>query len=81
MATAATYVLNRWRSSGGVVAPIPATPYPNDRYQTKMIWWDRRNFINHAEPKQVAKILMETEQLSKKVRRRDDVACIWEAAV
>jgi hypothetical protein len=37
MATAATYVLNRWRSSGGVVAPIPATPYPNDRYQTKMI--------------------------------------------
>jgi hypothetical protein len=46
-----------------------------------MIWWDRRNFINHAEPKQVAKILMETEQLSKKVRRRDDVACIWEAAV
>jgi hypothetical protein len=81
MATAATYVLNRWRSSGGVVAPIPATPYPNDRYQTKMIWWDRRNFINHAEPKQVAKILMETEQLSKEVRRRDDVACIWEAAV
>jgi hypothetical protein len=57
------------------------SPYPNDRYQTKMIWWDRRNFINHAEPKQVAKILMETEQLSKEVRRRDDVACIWEAAV
>ena len=81
MATAATYMLNRWRSSGGVVAPIPATPYPNDRYQTKMIWWDRRDFINHAEPKQVAKILMETEQLSKEIRRSGDVACIWEAAV
>lgn len=29
MATAAAYVLNRWRSSGGVVAPISATPYPD----------------------------------------------------
>ena len=50
MATAAAYVLNRWRSSGGVVAAIPATPYPDERYQTKMIWWDRRDFVNHAEP-------------------------------
>ena len=37
MATAA-YALNRWRSSGGVVAGIPATPYPDERYQTKMMW-------------------------------------------
>jgi hypothetical protein len=29
MATAAAYVLNRWRSAGGVVAGIPAAPYPN----------------------------------------------------
>jgi hypothetical protein len=81
MATAATYVLNRWRSSGGVVAPIPATPYPNDRYQTKMIWWDRRDFINHAEPKQVAKILIETEQLTREVRRRGDLAVSWRDVV
>jgi hypothetical protein len=63
MATAAAYVLNRWRSSGGVVAAIPATPYPNERYQTKMMWWNRRDFVNYAEPEQVAKILMETKQL------------------
>jgi hypothetical protein len=79
--TAATYVLNRWRSSGGVVAPIPATPYPDDRYRTKMIWWDRRDFINHAEPEQVAKILMETERLTGEVRRRGDVPLTWEAVV
>jgi hypothetical protein len=63
MATAAAYALNRWRSSGGVVAGIPATPYPDERYQTKMMWWNRRDFVNHAEPEQVAKILMEITQL------------------
>jgi hypothetical protein len=65
MATAAAYVLNRWRTSGGVVAGIPATPYPDERYQTKMIWWNRRDFVSHAEPAQVAKILTETSQLSR----------------
>jgi hypothetical protein len=65
MATAAAYVLNRWRSSGGVVAGIPATPYPDERYQTKMIWWNRRDFVTHAEPGQVAKILTETSQLTR----------------
>jgi hypothetical protein len=65
MATAAAYVLNRWRSSGGVVAGIPATPYPSERYQTKMIWWNRRDFVSHAEPAQVAKILTETSQLTR----------------
>jgi hypothetical protein len=65
MATAASYVLNRWRSSGGVVAGIPATPYPDERYQTKMIWWNRRDFVTHAEPAQVAKILTETSQLTR----------------
>jgi hypothetical protein len=65
MATAAAYVLNRWRTSGGVVAAIPATPYPNERYQTKMMWWDRRDFVNHAQPEQVAKIHTETRQLTQ----------------
>ncbi|UQX12207.1 hypothetical protein [Candidatus Mycobacterium methanotrophicum] len=74
MATAATYVLNRWRSSGGVVAPIPATPYPDDRYRTKMIWWDRYDFINHAEPKQAARILTENDQLTSELYRRGDLA-------
>ncbi len=64
MATAAAYVLNRWRSSGGIIAPIPATPYPDERYQTKLIWWDRRNFLDHAQPHQAAKVLSETHAIS-----------------
>ncbi len=70
MATAAAYALNRWRSSGGVVAGIPATPYPDERYQTKMMWWNRSDFVNCAEPAQVAKILMETNLLTQEFYRR-----------
>jgi hypothetical protein len=70
MATAAAYVLNRWRSSGGVVASIPAAPYPDERYQTKMMWWNRRDFVNHAEPNQVSKILTETRQLTQEFQRQ-----------
>ncbi len=70
MATAAAYVLNKWRSSGGVVAPIPAAPYPDERYQTKMMWWNRRTFVDHAEPQQVAKILVETQRLTNEYYRQ-----------
>jgi hypothetical protein len=65
LATSAPHVLERWRSSGGVVASIPATPYPDQRYRTKMMWWDKRTFANHAEPEQVSKILVETDALMK----------------
>jgi hypothetical protein len=73
MATAGAYVLDRWQSSGGVVAKIAPTPYPDERYQTKMMWWDRRTFTKYADPEQVSKILQETLALS---RRQDDVADI-----
>jgi hypothetical protein len=65
MATAATHVLDRWLSSGGVVASkIPAAPYPDRRYQTRMMWWDRRTFLDHAEPEQASKIVAETVSLT-----------------
>lgn len=54
VATAAAYVLKRWLSSGGVLAKIPATPYPDERYQTKMMWWDRLTVAHHADPKQLS---------------------------
>jgi hypothetical protein len=65
MATAAAYVLERWKSSGGVVAPIPAAPYPTENYHTKMMWWDRRTFANHGEPDQIAKILAEMSTVAR----------------
>lgn len=73
MATAAAHVLDRWRSSGGVVASIPAAQYPDERYRTKMMWWDRRTFAKHAEPEQVSKILREIVDLNSPWHRADDI--------
>lgn len=71
VATAGSHVLNRWRSSGGVVATkVPATPYPDDRYRTKMMWWDRSTFTNDAEPEQVSKIFTETAILARQLESR-----------
>ncbi len=66
MATAGDYVLNRWRSSGGVVAEhIPPTPYPDDRYRTRMMWWDRRTFTSLSEPEQLQKMLTEMDTIRR----------------
>jgi hypothetical protein len=69
VATAASYVLKRWLSSGGTLAAkIPATPYPDHRYQTKIAWWDRCIFANHADPKQLSVFFAEQKEL-----RLDDI--------
>ncbi|BBX47752.1 hypothetical protein GCM10009641_19500 [Mycobacterium cookii] len=73
MCTAATAILNTWRSSGPVVAAIPATPYPDERYRTKMLWWNRRDFFNHAQPRQIAKIVEETKELLHEQFRRGQI--------
>ena len=53
------------------MASIPAAPYPNERYQTKMMWWDRSDFVNHAiRPTQVSKILTETTYLTQEYYRQ-----------
>jgi hypothetical protein len=68
VASAASYVLKRWLSSGGTLAPrIPATPYPDHRYQTKLAWWDRATFANHADPKQLSLFFSEQKKLADRV--------------
>lgn len=72
MATSAAHVLARWRASGGVVASgIPPTPYPDDRYQTEMMWWNRSTFFNHAEHKQVSTALEEFRLLADHLGEQD----------
>jgi len=73
MCTAATAILNSWRSSGSVVAAIPATPYPTDNYRTKLLWWNRRDFVKYAQPSQLAKIVSETKDLLHEQFRRCQV--------
>lgn len=67
MATAAAHVLKRWLSSGGVLAKIPATPYPDERYQTKMMWWDRSTVAKHADPKQLSAFFRELKLAAPRV--------------
>jgi len=65
VATAASYVLKRWLSSGGVLAAkIPPTPYPDVRYQTRLAWWDRLTFANHAHPRQLAAYLADQRAMT-----------------
>lgn len=70
MATSAAHILEQWRSSGGVVADIPATPYPDERYETKMIVWDRRTFTVHGAADQVGAIFREMAQVQRGLRVR-----------
>ncbi len=77
MATAAAHVLDKWRSSGGVVATrIPATPYPDERYETKMMWWDQAEFTRTAEPQQITATRAENRVLLPLL---DDVGAYGEA--
>ena len=74
MATSASHVLDQWCLSGGVVASkIPAAAYPDERYRTKMMWWDRRTFAHHAEPTQVLKMMSEMTQLTAALDTRGEV--------
>lgn len=51
MATAADHVLARWESSGGRVdSSVPAAAYPDSRYRTRIMWWDRRTLHMDADP-------------------------------
>lgn len=67
MATCAQHVLARWRSSGGVVAPIRSTPYPDERFRTKMMWWDRLTVTSLAAPDQTAKIIAEMSDIGQRL--------------
>lgn len=65
MATAADHVLRRWESSGGRVAEhIPASPYPDNRYRTSLMWWDKQTLAADADPKVYAKMLATSQLLT-----------------
>ena len=64
MATAADHVLQRWESSGGRVnMDIPAAPYPDARYRTRIMWWDRHTLATDADPALYRKMSEEHQHL------------------
>lgn len=69
MCTAATYLLDKWITAGGIVASVPATPYPDERFETKLMLWDRENFVADAGAEQLSKLYLESMQLLHALNR------------
>ncbi len=69
MATSADHSLRRWTSSGGRIdESVPATPYPDERYRTRLMWWDRETLDRTAGPRVVAAMRRGVEQMTTRVR-------------
>lgn len=64
MCTAAGHAMTRWETSGGVLsADVPAVPYPDERYETKLMWWDRSQVSQLLCYETVGALLSESAQL------------------
>lgn len=51
LATSAEHSAGPYVRSGGVVARhIDAVPYPDDRYRTRALWWDRETLAENSDP-------------------------------
>lgn len=64
MCTAAGHAISRWQTSGGVVSGgVAAVPYPDARYETKLMWWDRNQVARLLSDEAVGALLSESDQL------------------
>src|ERR1700712_1678375 len=64
MCTAAGHAMSRWMSGGGVVSvDVAAVPYPDERYETKLLWWDRDQVAGLLSEETVGALRSESAQL------------------
>jgi hypothetical protein len=57
MCSAALYATRRWESTGGrVMEDVEPIPYPNDSYQTTLLWWDAERVALDATGQQWVRI-------------------------
>lgn len=64
--TAAVHAANRWSTVGGCpIEGLLPVAYPDERYQTTLMWWDRRTFDRYCEPDQLARIRAEQRLASR----------------
>ena len=67
--TVATHAVKRWQTTGGVVsANVSPVAYPDNRYRTVLMWWDRETFADLAAVEQLPAIMDESAQLTAGAR-------------
>lgn len=63
--TAAEHAVRRWASSGAQIAnSVEPIPYPDERYRTVMMWWDKDRLAG-ADPGQLRRYRNEAALLSE----------------
>lgn len=70
LGTSAVHTLKLWRATGCVIEEkLTPVPYPDNRYKTTLVWWDRNTFAEHAEVEQLRQIRAEQTQLFSSAQR------------
>lgn len=66
MATAGRHTLERWSSGGGKIdESVAPVPYPDERYSTQVMFWDRNTIDVDAQPDCWARMRHQYGQLVK----------------
>jgi molybdopterin/thiamine biosynthesis adenylyltransferase len=61
----------RWQSTGARASEdLDPVGYPDDRYQTVLLWWDRRRIEELSDPLQWWRVVDERQQLQRSHRPR-----------
>ena len=66
LGTVAAHAVRCWQTTGGVVSrTVTPVAYPDDRYRTAAMWWDRDTYADHTASEQLARLIDESAQLHK----------------
>lgn len=78
LCTAAGHAVPRWQTSGGVIASdVVAVAYPDERYRTVLMWWDRDRIADVVTADQYAALIRESDLLFGRVAA---VPTLWSVA-
>ncbi|AMY18497.1 MULTISPECIES: hypothetical protein [Nocardiaceae] len=75
LVTAGDHALGLWEHAGAVlVDEVPPTPYPDARYRTRALFWDRTTYADRALPDHRRRIAVASEHVRRTALRAPDRA-------